>query len=121
MGINAVFVSRHTYHQWVVLLQSTDLDLTGLRLNHARCFCLSILSVQTSVWSRFRWFCHFDDDNYVNTARLSELLAGYSPQEDWYLGKNSIRTPLQIMDRAHNGVSTDANTSARVALLHWRV
>ena len=56
----------------------------------------------------YRWFCHFDDDNYVNTARLAELLSGYNPQEDWYLGKNSIRTPLQIMDRAHNGVSTAA-------------
>ena len=53
----------------------------------------------------FRWFCHFDDDNYVNTARLGELLSSYSAQEDWYLGKNSIRTPLKIMDRAHNGVS----------------
>ncbi|XP_043204271.1 fringe glycosyltransferase-like [Amphibalanus amphitrite] len=65
--------------------------------------CKMAVEYDTFMDSGKKWFCHFDDDNYVNTARLAELLSGYSPQEDWYLGKNSIRTPLQIMDRAHNG------------------
>ncbi len=43
-----------------------------------------------------RWFCHFDDDNYVNVPRLLEILSNYNPQKDWYLGKPSIRTPLEI-------------------------
>ena len=46
-----------------------------------------------------RWFCHFDDDNYVNIPRLLSTLGKYSAQEDWYLGKPSIRTPLEILDR----------------------
>ena len=46
-----------------------------------------------------KWFCHFDDDNYVNVARLVELLQFYDHRDDWYLGKPSIRSPLQIMDR----------------------
>jgi len=46
-----------------------------------------------------RWFCHFDDDNYVNIPKLLSTLGKYSPQEDWYLGKPSIRTPLEILDR----------------------
>lgn len=43
-----------------------------------------------------RWFCHFDDDNYVNVPRLVKLLDEYSPTVDWYLGKPSISSPLEI-------------------------
>ncbi|XP_017487355.1 PREDICTED: fringe glycosyltransferase-like, partial [Rhagoletis zephyria] len=42
------------------------------------------------------WFCHFDDDNYVNVPRLVKLLDEYSPSVDWYLGKPSIFSPLEI-------------------------
>ena len=44
-----------------------------------------------------KWFCHFDDDNYVNVPRLLKLLDNYSPREDWYLGKPSIPAPLEII------------------------
>jgi fringe protein len=54
-----------------------------------------------------RWFCHFDDDNYVNVPRLVHVLADYSPQEDWYLGKPSIRAPLEIINRDKSAVSVD--------------
>ncbi|XP_076324704.1 fringe glycosyltransferase-like [Tachypleus tridentatus] len=49
--------------------------------------------------SQKKWFCHFDDDNYVNVPRLVKLLQMYNPQEDWYLGKPSIRAPLEILSR----------------------
>lgn len=45
----------------------------------------------------FRWFCHFDDDNYVNVPRLLKLLDNYNPREDWYLGRPSIPAPLEII------------------------
>ena len=57
-------------------------------------------------WFANRWFCHFDDDNYVNIPRLVRLLADYSPQEDWYLGKPSIRAPLEILNRDKSSVSS---------------
>lgn len=44
----------------------------------------------------FRWFCHFDDDNYVNVQKLVDLLKDFSPSVDWYLGKPSIASPLEI-------------------------
>ena len=56
-------------------------------------FCLKCL------FSCFSWFCHFDDDQYVNVAALEEKLAQYDSREDWYLGKPSIERPLEIMDR----------------------
>lgn len=46
-----------------------------------------------------KWFCHFDDDNYVNIPKLVDLLQLYNPLEDWYLGKPSIMKPLKILDR----------------------
>ncbi|CAG0915904.1 unnamed protein product [Notodromas monacha] len=42
------------------------------------------------------WFCHFDDDNYVNVPKLVKLLGRYDPQENVYLGKPSIPAPLEI-------------------------
>ena len=46
-----------------------------------------------------RWFCHFDDDNYVNLPALIRTLKEYDPKEDWYLGKTSIQNPLEVINR----------------------
>lgn len=43
-----------------------------------------------------RWFCHFDDDNYVNVPQLVQLLNEYHPTKSWYLGKPSVASPLEI-------------------------
>lgn len=59
-------------------------------------------------WTFFllcRWFCHFDDDNYVNVPRLVRFLGDYSPREDWYLGKPSIQAPLEIITKDKATVS----------------
>ena len=47
----------------------------------------------------FRWFCHFDDDQYVNVPALEEKLRSFDSNQDWYLGKPSIEKPLEIIDR----------------------
>ncbi|CAG9865557.1 unnamed protein product [Phyllotreta striolata] len=46
-----------------------------------------------------RWFCHFDDDNYVNVPRLVRFLGDYNPKDEWYLGKPSIQAPLEIVKK----------------------
>ncbi|XP_059480557.1 fringe glycosyltransferase [Neocloeon triangulifer] len=61
--------------------------------------CKMSVEFDTFLRSDKKWFCHFDDDNYVNIPKLLSTLGKYSPQEDWYLGKPSIRTPLEILDR----------------------
>jgi hypothetical protein len=61
---------------------------------------LSSSSVSIGSFSVFsRWFCHFDDDNYVNVPALVEILSGYDVNQDWYLGKTSIPTPMEVVDR----------------------
>lgn len=49
-----------------------------------------------------KWFCHFDDDNYVNVPRLVEILQKYNSQEDWYLGRTSIYEPVKIYKKFLN-------------------
>ena len=46
----------------------------------------------------YRWWCHFDDDNYVHVLRLSHLLQSYSPEKPIYLGKPSTARPIEIWD-----------------------
>ncbi|GIX84702.1 fringe glycosyltransferase [Caerostris darwini] len=61
--------------------------------------CKMSVEFDTFLESSKKWFCHFDDDNYVNVPRLLKLVQSYNPQEDWYLGKPSIRSPLEIISR----------------------
>jgi hypothetical protein len=47
-------------------------------------------------FSHFRFWCHFDDDNYVNIPQLVKVLKEYPAYQDWYLGKPSISSPIEI-------------------------
>ncbi|ETN63065.1 hypothetical protein AND_005235 [Anopheles darlingi] len=53
-------------------------------------------AVEEATIEQEQWWCHFDDDNYVNVPRLVRMLDDYSPTQDWYLGKPSISSPLEI-------------------------
>ena len=46
-----------------------------------------------------KWFCHVDDDNYVNTDRLAAALDAFPAAGEWYLGKVSTAQPLEVPDR----------------------
>lgn len=48
--------------------------------------------------SKYRWFCHVDDDNYVNVPSLVQLLQQYNHVEDWYIGRPSLNHALEILD-----------------------
>ncbi|KAF7642781.1 hypothetical protein LDENG_00250810 [Lucifuga dentata] len=47
-----------------------------------------------------RWFCHVDDDNYVNADALVSLLAAFPQEGDVYVGKASLdaRMTAQLLD-----------------------
>ncbi len=74
---------------------------TNCSSSHSRKALCCKMSVEfdTFIESNKKWFCHFDDDNYVNVPQLVQLLRKYNPLEDWYLGKPSIRQPLKILNR----------------------
>lgn len=41
-----------------------------------------------------RWFCHVDDDNYVNPEALLSLLSAFPQDSDIYVGKPSLDKPI---------------------------
>ncbi|KAM9770534.1 beta-1,3-N-acetylglucosaminyltransferase manic fringe [Menidia menidia] len=44
--------------------------------------------------SEKRWFCHVDDDNYLNPEALLSLLSAFSQDGDIYVGKPSLDRPI---------------------------
>ncbi|XP_046650929.1 fringe glycosyltransferase-like [Daphnia pulicaria] len=76
---------------------------TGCSASHNRMAlcCKMAVEFDTFLESNKRWFCHFDDDNYVNVPQLVRMLQKYDWTDDWYLGKPSIKAPLEILDREH--------------------
>lgn len=73
------------------------------------------VSLQSNFIQRirnFRWFCHFDDDNYVNIHRLQQFLSDYDAALDWYIGKPSTGTPLEI--------SPNEVSSPTIFFCYWR-
>ncbi|XP_037044532.1 fringe glycosyltransferase-like [Bradysia coprophila] len=80
-------------------------DKTGGHLINTNCSnghfrralcCKMSVELDMFLESSKKWFCHFDDDNYVNVPRLVSLLNEYSPTMEWYLGKPSVASPLEI-------------------------
>ncbi|XP_029355720.1 beta-1,3-N-acetylglucosaminyltransferase manic fringe isoform X3 [Echeneis naucrates] len=41
-----------------------------------------------------RWFCHVDDDNYLNPEALLSLLSNFPQEGDIYVGKPSLDKPI---------------------------
>jgi len=62
--------------------------------------CKMEAELTTFLTSGRSWFCHLDDDNYLNVPALVRMLSSYSPKEEWYLGKASISAPLEMLDRS---------------------
>lgn len=46
-----------------------------------------------------KWFCHFDDDNYVNVHTLVKTLKKFNPLENVYLGRPSLTKAMEAWDR----------------------
>eukprot|EP00096_Caligus_rogercresseyi_P013435 TRINITY_DN6081_c0_g1_i2.p1 TRINITY_DN6081_c0_g1~~TRINITY_DN6081_c0_g1_i2.p1 ORF type:complete len:325 (+),score=57.13 TRINITY_DN6081_c0_g1_i2:121-1095(+) len=63
--------------------------------------CKMAAEFDAFIKSGRKWFCHFDDDNYVNVFALLRELKKYDHREDWYLGKPSLPGSFEMMDR-HN-------------------
>ncbi|XP_032250112.1 beta-1,3-N-acetylglucosaminyltransferase lunatic fringe isoform X2 [Phoca vitulina] len=61
--------------------------------------CKMAVEYDHFIESGRKWFCHVDDDNYVNVRALLRLLAGYPHTQDVYIGKPSLDRPIQATER----------------------
>ncbi|XP_069786309.1 beta-1,3-N-acetylglucosaminyltransferase radical fringe isoform X2 [Narcine bancroftii] len=68
--------------------------------------CKMSVEYDKFIESKKRWFCHVDDDNYVNIHSLVYLLSAYSHTQDVYIGRPSLDHPVEAVERVKSGGST---------------
>ncbi|XP_043945499.1 beta-1,3-N-acetylglucosaminyltransferase lunatic fringe [Protopterus annectens] len=61
--------------------------------------CKMAVEYDKFIESNKKWFCHVDDDNYVNIRTLLKLLSRFPHTQDVYLGKPSLDRPIQATER----------------------
>lgn len=64
--------------------------------------CKMALEYDAFINSGKKWFCHVDDDNYVNIGSLLKLLSQYSHTQDVYIGRPSLERPIEATERLSN-------------------
>uniref|UniRef100_H2ZBA1 Fringe-like glycosyltransferase domain-containing protein n=1 Tax=Ciona savignyi TaxID=51511 RepID=H2ZBA1_CIOSA len=72
---------------------------TGCKDRHHRedLSCKMAAEYEAYMKSGNKWWCHFDDDNYVNVPLLVKILDGFDYNEEIYLGKPSLSRPIVSM------------------------
>ncbi|XP_072339517.1 beta-1,3-N-acetylglucosaminyltransferase radical fringe [Scyliorhinus torazame] len=71
--------------------------------------CKMSVEYDKFIESKKKWFCHVDDDNYVNIRSLVYLLSAYSHTQDVYIGRPSLDHPVEAAER----VKSDGSTSVK--------
>ncbi|KAM9229393.1 beta-1,3-N-acetylglucosaminyltransferase manic fringe isoform 2-T2 [Dugong dugon] len=66
--------------------------------SHPALSCKMAAEFDAFLASGLRWFCHVDDDNYVNPRALLQLLATFAPARDVYVGRPSLNRPIQASE-----------------------
>ncbi|OXB61120.1 hypothetical protein ASZ78_013683, partial [Callipepla squamata] len=64
-----------------------------------------------------KWFCHVDDDNYVNPRTLLRLLSAFSPSQDVYVGRPSLDHPIEAADHVQSDGSVSNFVVRRILRL----
>ncbi|XP_075407080.1 beta-1,3-N-acetylglucosaminyltransferase manic fringe isoform X2 [Tenrec ecaudatus] len=72
--------------------------------SHPALSCKMAAEFDAFLASGRRWFCHVDDDNYVNPPALLRLLATFAPGREVYVGRPSLNRPIHASEpRPRNG------------------
>ncbi|XP_075609144.1 beta-1,3-N-acetylglucosaminyltransferase manic fringe isoform X1 [Balearica regulorum gibbericeps] len=70
--------------------------------SHLALSCKMAAEFDAFLASGRSWFCHLDDDNYLNLRALLKLLSSYSATWDVYLGKPSLNRPIRASETLPN-------------------
>ncbi|XP_026158886.1 beta-1,3-N-acetylglucosaminyltransferase manic fringe [Mastacembelus armatus] len=73
-----------------------NMVVTGCQSDHSQqaLSCKMSAEYDGFIASDKRWFCHVDDDNYVNVEALLLLLSAFPQEGDIYVGKPSLDKPI---------------------------
>uniref|UniRef100_A0A3B3CK88 MFNG O-fucosylpeptide 3-beta-N-acetylglucosaminyltransferase n=1 Tax=Oryzias melastigma TaxID=30732 RepID=A0A3B3CK88_ORYME len=79
---------------------SYNMVVTGCHSDHSQqaLSCKMSAEYDGFMASDKRWFCHVDDDNYVNPAALLSLLSAFPQEGDVYVGKPSLDKPITAQE-----------------------
>ncbi|XP_028268716.1 beta-1,3-N-acetylglucosaminyltransferase lunatic fringe [Parambassis ranga] len=61
--------------------------------------CKMAVEYDKFIESGKKWFCHVDDDNYVNVRTLVKHLSRHPHTQDMYIGKPSLDRPIEATER----------------------
>ncbi|XP_060705151.1 beta-1,3-N-acetylglucosaminyltransferase lunatic fringe-like [Hemiscyllium ocellatum] len=107
------WISR-VWEQTYIFTDDEDEELTirtGHRVINTNCSsahsrqalsCKMAAEYDVFIASRLKWFCHVDDDNYVNVRALLNLLSSFPPTQDVYVGKPSLDRPIEASEKLPN-------------------
>ncbi|XP_078003382.1 beta-1,3-N-acetylglucosaminyltransferase manic fringe isoform X2 [Phascolarctos cinereus] len=70
--------------------------------SHPALSCKMAAEFDAFLASGLSWFCHLDDDNYLNPEALLMLLSSFSPTWDVYVGKPSLNRPIMASEPMPN-------------------
>ncbi|XP_027728988.1 beta-1,3-N-acetylglucosaminyltransferase manic fringe isoform X2 [Vombatus ursinus] len=70
--------------------------------SHPALSCKMAAEFDAFLASGLSWFCHLDDDNYLNPEPLLTLLSSFSPTWDVYVGKPSLNRPIEASEPMPN-------------------
>uniref|UniRef100_A0A8C5SXC7 Beta-1,3-N-acetylglucosaminyltransferase n=1 Tax=Laticauda laticaudata TaxID=8630 RepID=A0A8C5SXC7_LATLA len=80
-------------------------NCSAVHTRQALC-CKMSVEYDKFIESGQKWFCHVDDDNYVNLKSLLSLLSAFSHSQDIYIGRPSLDHPIEAADHLRNDGST---------------
>nr|XP_021509680.1 beta-1,3-N-acetylglucosaminyltransferase manic fringe isoform X1 [Meriones unguiculatus] len=66
--------------------------------SHPALSCKMAAEFNAFLASGLGWFCHVDDDNYLNPRVLLQLLKTFPRDRDVYLGKPSLNRPIHASE-----------------------
>ncbi|XP_059969040.1 beta-1,3-N-acetylglucosaminyltransferase manic fringe isoform X1 [Mesoplodon densirostris] len=70
--------------------------------SHPALSCKMAAEFDAFLASGLRWFCHVDDDNYLNPRALLKLLKTFPWTRDVYIGRPSLNRPIHASEPQPN-------------------
>ncbi|KAM9296132.1 beta-1,3-N-acetylglucosaminyltransferase radical fringe [Gastrophryne carolinensis] len=85
--------------------QMVNTNCSAVHTRQALC-CKMAVEYDKFVLSTKKWFCHLDDDNYLNLRALLDLLSAFPHNTDVYVGRPSLDHPVETLDKLKGDGST---------------
>lgn len=90
--------AKDDYFSRATNLKADNLVVTNCEQSHERHALVCKIAAEFKIYEKnpTKWFCHADDDTYLNINRLITILSQYDPNEDWYIGRKSTDTKVNV-------------------------